>query len=238
MQARSLILLVVALLAACSPSTAAPTATPAPSGSVTINHPGEATTIYAELFYAQGVASEVSTFTLDIVDADDVVIQSVPVVVGEGGAWTVEIPHGYTGEPAEVTVIARPSDAESTHVFASTTVILAGIAYRPDGSFAAITSPPTGQQVGGEAIPVSGTASGLFENTLLVGLYDADGEQISMVIVTLTNPYFVDNAAWSAALPTNGYLGSAQIRAFYNEPRDGKETVLAQIDVEIGEPAG
>ncbi|MFN8375852.1 MAG: Gmad2 immunoglobulin-like domain-containing protein [Anaerolineae bacterium] len=229
------------LMAACTAAPAAgPTATPGLTGRVDIVYPPNGTTVYAEALTlrgtAQGLAS--NSFILEVVGVDDEIIARSTVTVTDG-QWAVELPHNYSGEPIETAIYALPPDADLTSElrYDVGTIVLAGLSYRPEGTFGTITSPPSGNTVGGEFVPVSGTASGLFEGTLLVGMYGSDGAEISRIVLTIDDQFY-NLVPWTAELPTNGYTGTAEIRAFYQQASDGKAEIIASVQVTVTPEAG
>jgi hypothetical protein len=233
--------LILLLLAACtSADSNAPTSVPGLTGSVDLVYPLDGTTVYAEALSLRGTAQGLpnNTFTLEIVGVDDEIIARSSVVVTDG-QWSVELPHSYTGEPIEVSIYAIPSDVDLTSElrYDTGTIILAGLSYRPEGIFGSITTPTVGNTVSGETISVSGTASGLFEGNMLLGMYSADGTEISRIVMTLEGqPY--DVVPWTADLSTNGYVGLAEIRAFYQQASDGKPVILSSVQVTVSATAG
>ncbi len=235
------LLVLIVMLAACTLSESnVPTATPGLMGSVDIVYPPDGTTVYAEALSLRGTAQGLAgnTFTVEVVGVDDEIIARSSVTVTDG-QWAVELPHGYGGEPMEVSIYALPSDVDLTSDlrYDVGTVVLAGLSYRPEGTFGSITSPAVGDSVGGEYILVTGTASGLFEGTLLLGLYDPDGIEISRTVLTIEDQYY-NLVPWSAELPTNSYTGVAEIRAFYEQASDGKPVIIASIQVTVTQEAG
>jgi hypothetical protein len=241
MRRLTLCALILIISAACTPvDSSAPTTAPTLTGSVDILSPLAGTTVYAEVLLVRGTAQGLpnNTFTLEVVGIDDEIIARSTVIVSDG-QWSVELPHSYSGEPMEVSLYALPSDADLTSQqhYDTAAVVLAGLSYRPEGTFGTITAPVGGTTVGGELVPVSGTASGLFEGTLLLGIYAADGTEISRLVLTLEGqPY--DLVPWTADLPTNAYTGLAEIRAFYQQASDGKPVVIASVQVTVTPEAG
>ncbi len=229
---------IILMLCACS---SAPQTTPLITGSVDIVYPQDGSVIYAEQLFLSGTASDIGedTFSLELIGPDGSIVGRYPVQTS-AGEWQIEIPHGYRGEPIEVNIFAVPEagNIPSEMEYDVVTIVLAGQTYRPEGVFGSIMSPRDGDTVGGDTFEVSGTVSGVFENTFTLALYDAEGNVIDRKAVTVVNPYFTDEVPWSDALATNGYTGSAKIRALYNSPADGSETVLADAQVVVQEPAG
>jgi hypothetical protein len=236
------ILLFLLFLVGCSsqPPAATPTAGPAPlAGTVDIQVPVSGAVIYSELLYLAGTADGIPAegFKIQVFDLDQALLAEA-IVQPANGAWTVEIPHQYQGEPIEATIVATGIDAEAGQDYDVEAIALSALANRPEGAFGTIISPMNGSDTGGDQIPVFGTGSGLFENTLIVQLRQADGTVIDEQIVTLTNPYFVDEVVWSTEMMTNGYTGSAELVAFYYSAQDGSEVVLQRVSITVSTAAG
>ena len=229
-----LILLLIAF-AGCS-VTPAPTATPNP-GSVTIRHPQTGAFIYAPTLYFYGQAENLpaNQFRLTAVTANDQTIVDTVITV-DNNQWTYEIPNPQTGDPVEVTISAEPVGGGAP--LDEATIGLATEAQRPQGVFGTLLSPVEGETVGGESIPVSGTASGLFEGTMNIGLESPDGVEVSGIVITVDNPGMMDEVPWQADLPTNNYRGPAVLRAYYHTARDGSVVTLATVNVTVAEAAG
>jgi hypothetical protein len=234
-------LLLLCLLTACHPTfSSGPTPTPTiPSltGVVDIVYPLDGSVIYSEVLHLSGTASSTPNFLLRLVGPDDTTISEATVQV-QGSNWEVELAHGYDGEPIEVTVLALPTDARTSGDYDIATIALSSINNRQPDIFGSITAPLGDGTVGGEIIPVSGTASGLPENTLSVALIGADGTVIDSQNVVVVNPYFIDDMPWAVDLSTNGYTGLARIRASSQNPADGSEIILGSVNVTVTAEAG
>jgi len=233
------IALLSAVLVGCAP--AAPpadfTAEPdTPRGAVTIISPLTGSTIYAEALFVTGTAQDVpeNRFRLRVVTADDVVLAQ-PTVTVEEGMWSVEIVHEYDGVPTEALLIAENAAGGEYDV---ESVVIASMDNRPEGTFGAILSPQEGMVVGGDQIEVTGTGSGLFENTLLLQLREPDGAVISETVVTVANPYFVDEIVWIADLETNGHTGPAIVHIGYEDAATGERITLDEEEIMVSEVAG
>jgi hypothetical protein len=229
-----LILLMIAL-AGCSVG-AAPTPTPLP-GSVTIRHPQSGAFLYAPTLYFYGSGENLTgnQFRLTAVTASDETIVDTVITV-ENGTWSYEIANPNVGDPIEVAINALPAAGGAE--LDSVSVVLATEAQRPEGVFGTIISPIEGETVGGESIPVSGTASGLFEGTMNLGLETPDGEEFSGIVITVENPGMMDEVPWQADLATNDYRGPAVLRAYYHSAKDGTVMTLATVPITISEAAG
>lgn len=224
-------------LAACQGDSNQPSATePPPAASITIDSPQDGTVVYAETLYITGqTGSTAQNLKIELVDIDDNVIAETTVNAQPGG-WQIELPHGYTGDPSEVIVRAVNADAGSEQVYDSATILISDITHRPDGIFGSITYPANGIEVGGDMLLIEGRASGAPENTIIVELV---GETvIDSQVITLMNPYFVDEVPWQAELATNGYTGQATIQVYITSPQDGSQVILDSIIVTVITAAG
>jgi hypothetical protein len=242
---RQLIFALLTLLAACGPVTPVATpmpTTPAVTGTVEIEYPPAGTVVYSEVLQLSGMAQGVpdNQFAIQLTGADEKSMGRATAQVNPDGTWTVEMVPGYTGEPMEVTILALPiyDGAPPNSDYTISPIVLAGSSYRPEGVFGSVTLPSEGEQVGGDSIEVSGTASGVFENQFQVELRAPDGSVVTSQGVTLVNPYFADEVPWVIELATNGYTGPAEIRAFTNSPSDGSEILLGSVNVTITQDAG
>lgn len=239
-----IIVLSLFTLVACSPAntpqvTNQPTQDPSLTGNVTISTPASSTIIYSETVHLAGQASGIpdNQFQIQLVGPDDDVYATASALIDPSGNWRVEMPHGYSGEPVEITVNAVPVGAD-TRLYAAHSLGLAGLSYRPEGTFGSITRPAEGDSVGGDLIEVTGRGSGIFENTLLVSLITEDGAIIDNHILTLDNPNIMDDVPWQVDLATNNYTGPAEIHIFYQSITPVDEVTLDTIKVTITNEAG
>jgi hypothetical protein len=193
---------------------------------VSIDYPQDGTVIYSEQVSLSGTSAGVGQFRIELVNPDNKVIAGETVTPGADGKWSLQLKHGYTGEPTEITVAARPANGGDD--YDERTIALAGAQYRPQGTFGTILEPGEGGSAGGDQIPVSGTASGVFENTLTVEL-SGGGKVISQQNVTLVNPGMVDEVPWTVSLSTSGYTGPAQLLAYTTSAKDGSRVVLGEV---------
>jgi hypothetical protein len=244
------IILALLALSACSLTTdesPAPT-TPVPptetlTGTVNIEYPLDGTIVYSEVLYVSGTASGVpgDEFSLRVLgDNDEILAQwIVQLQPADEGRWTAELVHGYAGQPVEAHIVALPVDtdfpAPATNTYDSVLVALLHHSSRPADLRGSISSPNEDATISGATVFVSGTASGIFENTFTVSLLDEDGDEISSQIVTVVNPYFIDEVPFSVELPTNGYTGPAQIRAFTHSAEDGSEILIGSVNITVTE---
>jgi hypothetical protein len=231
-------LLIIGLTSACAPNTPAPTptaTTPALVGSVDIQYPQDGSTIYSELLVVSGTGEGLpgDQFRLVLAGADDSIIAQNTVVVDSDSPWQIEIPHGYSGDPMEVSILALPLDENTAADYDAVQVVISAQANRPQGTFGSITSPAEGANISAGAIEVSGLASGVFENTFTLDLLDNSGTMLNRQIITLNNPYFIDEVPWAATVLTGEYRGAATLKAYTNSAQDGSEIDLGSVNITI-----
>jgi len=205
-------------------------------GTVNITSPLTGSSIFAEVLFIAGTADNLpqNNFQLQVISAADQVLAETTVTV-EDGAWSIELLHEYDGEPTEALIIAQ-NDAGSRYDAES--VLIASVDNRPEGTFGMILSPQEGVVVGGDQIEISGTGSGLFENTLILQLIEPDETLIAETIVTVDNPYFIDERVWVADLETDGHTGPAIIRISYQDAESGEVIILDEEEIMVSEVAG
>jgi hypothetical protein len=250
-----LLLTVLFVLVACAPATPAPqsegsirvsgvsTSLPTPitlEGHVDIVYPMSGSIIYSETLYLQGTAEELpeAGFLLQVIAPDDSVLAQ-SVIQSENGQWSVELAHTYTGDPTEVNIIAKSTDTTILGDYDIASIVIADVETRPEGVFGSVIVPSEGDTVGGDSIFVSGRGSGFFENSFVLVLETADdGEDISTAIVTMHNPYFVDDMIWEAELARNDFVGNAVIRAYYTDAESGAEVEIFRMSVVVSSVAG
>lgn len=217
---RVVMILLVAGLSACGGGGATTTDDAAQttlSGAVTLNNPPDGTVIYASTLYAAGTSADLpgSRFLLRLEDAEGASIAETNVMTGDEGAWSVELVHGYTGDPTEATLLALPVPDSATGEapdgqYAAVTLLLSGIEHRPEGMYLDIAFPTDGAEAGGDLIQVEGRLSGM-GGALTVELVGSDGAVLDSKTVDIANPYQVDDLPWSAELAPGEFTGSAVI---------------------------
>ena len=210
-------------------------------GQVTIDAPLDGSIIYSDTITIMGSAEDRAAddgFLLQLLLTDDSVLAEETITPAETDRWSVTLEHGYNGEPSQLLIVAFPIGDTGGQDYALASVVVADEQYRPDGTFGTILSPSPEAVVGGDQIEVIGTASGLFENTLIIALEERDGTLISREIITVNNPNFIDEMLWSADVQTEGYTGNARVRIYYTSARDGEEITLDQRDVVVSVAAG
>lgn len=224
-------------VAACTGDSSAPSPTPQPpEAHISIDFPQDGTIVYAETLYIAGQSGDpAQPFQIELINIDDTVIAET-TVNPQSGEWQIEVPHGYTGDPSEVIIRAVPTDESSTQIYDSATILISDMTRRPEGIYGSITTPANGVEVGGDMLLVEGRASGAPENTITVEL--VGDTVIDSQVITLMNPYFVDEVPWQAELATNGYTGQATIQVYITSPQDGSQIVLDSIIVTVITAAG
>ena len=141
--------------------------------------------------------------------------------------------------PSEATIIAKGIPADNPADYDIVSIAISSPANRPEGVFGSILAPNAGDTVGGDSNYVSGRGSGFFENTFTLVLETADdAELISSMLVTMHNPYFMDDMIWETELPRNDFVGNAVIRAFYTDAEIGAEVEIARVAVVVSTVAG
>lgn len=235
------LLLAAGMSAACGPAVPAatqPPTLPPLTGEVSIETPAEASIIYSELLYISGTAQGLPDegFLLVVLGMDDAVITETRITPA-ANQWSVEIPHGHTGDPTEITIVALPAAEGVVGAYDQVTVALSALEFRPPGPYGFIFWPFEGDTVGGDLLPVAGTASGIFENTIIISL-EHNGSVLDEQIVTLSNPYFIDEVPWVTELATGSYTGPALIRLFIYDAQDGAQITLDSVEITISAAAG
>lgn len=209
-------------------------------GAVDITFPMSGSIIYAETIILQGTASDIPEegFQIQLITPDDSIISEATIQPDDDGNWFVEIVHEYTGDPSEVTIIAKPSASGSTFDYDIESILLAILDNRPDGVFGSIISPTEGTVIGGDFMLVSGRASGLFENMFSLILENTEGEVITEIGVSLNNPNFIDDMHWEAELPRNDFIGNSVIRIVYQDMESGEMVEMDAVTVVVSAVAG
>lgn len=212
--------------------------TEALAGFVDITFPPSGAIIYAETILIEGTATDVPAegFEIALIAPDDSVVASAPVMP-DGDTWSVELVHDYAGDPTEITVMARPAGG-STADYDLETLLLSRLDLRPEGVFGSISVPQDGGSIGGDTLPIAGRGSGFFEGTFILILEAEDSTLISETVVTMRNPYFVDDLPWEAEIPRNDYVGAATLRMVYQDAATGDMITVDSIDITVTEVAG
>ncbi len=209
-------------------------------GTVEIEFPMSGAIIYAETLFIHGTSSDIpeAGFQIQLLNPDDSIISEADIQPEENGSWSIEIVHEYSGDPTEVTVIAKPSSSDSSLDYDIESILLSTLENRPEGVFGSILSPADDSAVGGDFILISGRASGLFENMFGLILENSEGEIITEMGISLNNPNFIDDMLWEAELPRNDFIGNATIRIVYQDMESGEMVEMDSVDVVVSAVAG
>ncbi len=238
---RLLLILTITLLASACSGDVAPDLTPAPTeppliGGVNIVSPQLGSVIHAEVLSASGTIDGVEAFRLELETVDGEILFD-GIINSQGDAWRAEVILDYVGEPVEAVLRAKSKDRRVSLQYDELSLLIAPMTLRDEGVFGIVLSPSEDQQVGGDAIQISGTASGISDSRLSIVLKHDEG-LIDKQIIRLDNPYQVDERVWSADLLTNGYMGRATLEVSYTNPETESEQILDTISILIGSVAG
>ena len=209
-------------------------------GNVDITQPISGSIIYAESLFLQGTAHDIPAegFKIQVVTPDDLILAET-TVIPEGENWQVELVHGYTGEPIETVIIARSVNNAIPEDYDIESVAISAAENRPEGVFGSLIAPSPDATVGGDQIQVVGRGSGFFENTFSLVLEEADdATEIAQTIVTMTNPYFIDDMIWEADLATNDFTGHAVLRMIYHDAATGEIIEVDRVKIVVSSIAG
>lgn len=238
-----LILILILLLTACSQETSPPEETIPTAetleGAVDITFPQSGSIIYAESIRLEGIADNISDegFQIQLISPElDIIAEAN--IQPENGEWYTELVHGFTGDPTEVTIVAKNTNPDSLLDYDIEIVVLSTLENRPEGTFGDILFPTDGITVGGDSILVSGRGSGFFENTFILQLANTEGEIVSEMPVSVNNPNFIDDMLWEAELPRHDYIGNGTIRMVYQDAESGETIEVDSVDVVVSAVAG
>lgn len=241
------LILTLLFLAACTQATAPPeNSEPTQEtlqGAVDITFPMSGAIIYSETIILQGTATNIPDdgFQIQLVTPDENVIAEATVQPEDDSSWFVEIVHGFTDDPTEVTIVAKNTDPNSVLDYDIELIALSNLENRPDGVFGSILSPTEGMQVGGDMILVSGRGSGFFEGTFILRLENAEGEVVTEMPVTMQNPNFIDDMLWEAELARNDFIGNGTLYMLEEDIADengGEPFIIDSINVVVTSVAG
>lgn len=86
--------------------------------------------------------------------------------------------------------------------------------------------------VNGQSFTVTGQAAGLFEASFVLELRAVpSGALLESAIMTYNAPEVGLAGPWQTRLTPTSYVGAAEMRAIYTQPRDGTQVVLAVLPV-------
>lgn len=232
---RLLFIWLMLLLAACTTEDGnggfVSTATPEPfSAEVDLQYPPDGAVIYAETVTVSGTIEDETRYAFDveIVDAEGNILAESSL--DTSGDWSVEIVHGYTGEPAEFSVRVVPPTA-NTGTYDRISILMASNSFRPEGTFGNITAPGEDAPIGGESILVEGTISGV--ESFTVALVDPAGFKLAEQTADVINPQRINEIPWQVELSLGTYTGTAEIRLL-----NADDDPLSIIPIVIGTDAG
>jgi len=206
------------------------------TSSVTIEYPRNGSIIYGETLHISGTAGEnASTFRLSVADIEGNTLAET-TLDAEAGTWNVELPHGYSGDPTEVTLKALPTTPdENTTAYDTRVILLTDISHRQEGVFGSLLFPTNGTQVGGEMLQVSGRISGT--DAITVEWHDDSNTVRESLTVPVTNPNLLDDVPWQAELTFGNYTGQAIILAKVMDT-DDNEIEIGEVRVTVTRAAG
>ena len=218
--ARSILVLwIVVILAGCAPQ--------GKTGTVTLDSPPDDAIIYSSALTVAGIAQGVNSggFIATVTDASGAVIARHNTSERDS-AFSFEMIHGYSGEPAPVTLTVTAADAPDDPPYVTRMVTLAALDHRPEGVYVDVLTPQMGDEIGGDEIDVRGRASGLEDRAFIVELIGGDGAVIDSVEVVLPPGYITDDLPWQAAIDPGEATGSAILRVAGS---DGTEFALIPV---------
>jgi hypothetical protein len=216
---KSLFFGLILILSACAPG--ALDRTPVPTvpvlvGQVDILTPATGSIIYAETLTIAGTAANLPAegFTVRVVTARDQLLAQTTLHNADldNGTWSLDIAHGYTGDPTEISVTAAAANPVIPGDYDVSSVLLLPLAQRPAGVFGVIRSPAEGAVMGGDLIQIEGTLSGVADKAFTLVLSRRDGDVISEQQIQLAGYTPLDEGVWRAQIPTEGYVGPVVLR--------------------------
>lgn len=229
--------LALLLAAACTPTPSATQPTDTFETFVTIESPRIGTVIYSGTIYVAGTTNESmnDAFQIEVITGNsDVIARSIVTPID--GQWDVQLPHAYTGDPTEITIIASVSDGETSAELDLASAVLSPIGNRPDGIYGWILQPANGDTAGGEQIPVFGVVSGPGMQEIIVTLGMGD-EEISRTSLAIDYPNKLDEIPWQLDLLTDNRTGPVQITLGYID-ENGTFIVLDEVELVLTAVAG
>lgn len=235
---RSIFLTVILVLAAaCTPTSTGAPPTHTFETFVTIEAPRIGTVIYSGTIYVAGTTNNSmnDAFQIEVITANgDVIAESTVTPID--GQWNVQLPHAYTGDPTEVTIIASVSDGETSAELDLASAVLSPIGNRPDDHYGLILQPTNNDTAGGEQIPVFGIVSGPGIQEIIVALTMGD-EEISRTTAAVDYPNKLDEIPWQVDLLTDNRTGPVKITLGY-EDETGNFAVLDEVELVLTAVAG
>jgi len=182
-------------------------------GAVTLSYPTQGAVIYSPALYVAGSAQGVNGVRVQLTSADGLLTETTLRPVSE--SWSVELVHGYSGDPLAVTLSVWPLLDDGQGAYAAFDLTLAALEHRPEGAFAYVVTPQAGDSMGGDSIVVSGRASGQTAYAITVTLNDSGGATLDTQSATFETPYPYDELGWQVTLNPRGYVGDAALTIDY-----------------------
>ena len=215
------ILSLMLLLSACAGAANTTNNTPVPTipvlvGQADILTPATGSIIYSETLTISGTANDLPPegFTVRVITAQDDLLAETTLRTADldAGRWSLQIAHGYVGQPTEISVLAAAANPVIPGRYDVSSVLLLPLSERPEGVFGSIRFPASDAVVGGDSIQVEGTLSGVADGRFTLALYERAGDLISEQPVVLDGYTALDEGVWTATVQTNSYVGPAVLR--------------------------
>jgi len=161
------------------------------------------------------------------------IVQSPDGGIGGSGTWEVQLSIDTTAGSSGQIRAFSPSPADGSDLAADSVVVKYGqadqaqleIAVPADGNLVNTTNP----------IPVSGTGSGLFENTIIVRALDQDGNVLAEQVTTLDASETGGSGSWAVELSVSVNPGTVgQIVAASPDPSGSQPAASSKVGVTYG----
>lgn len=183
---------------------------------VTLETPAAGTVVYTSTLTVSGQTEGVASAVMVWVQP----VQTTPTFTGYtdvapvvDGRFSVQFIPAYDGPPLEMVVrVYAMNDEQRATPKAESQFILASVAERPEGTYVDVLTPQTSDEVGGDEIGVSGRASGVPDETLIVTLTDSNGVTIDTQTIQLPVTNALDDVPWAVGLKPGATIGNAVIR--------------------------
>lgn len=222
--AKRLVLLTILALLVLAPAATAQTA------NITITSPAQGEVIgnLAIAVTGTGTALPENNVVVQVLDANRNVLAETPTTVnaelGGTGDWSVALNYDATpGTSGSIYAFANSPADGSLLAEAEVNVTFGPIA-QPSIT---ITSPANGETVVTErGFTVSGTATDVFENNVVVTVINSEGAEILRQATTADT-----NGSWTTMLMPGILNGPGRIEAFSTSPQDGSIVAIATVNV-------
>jgi hypothetical protein len=227
-------------------ATSAPIGGGRPEEAILILEPGPASHLTSPI-HLEGVADPTfeQTLAVRLVLADGAEVASLPATIaadaGQRGPFEADLSFDVPGEAnAFIQVYSQsPRDGGVTHLASvGVTLIPSGAATvvpaKEHPEDIVIAQPQTAQMVSGGLLHVEGVAVASFEQTLLIELYDADGNVVASLPVIVAAPDLGQPGPYEADIPysvTASGPGRVVVRDV--SPAFGGDVHLASVEVDL-----